>query len=175
MIASYQLIAVLFVSSVRRREFNNFFCYSHFSLRFYLLQYGETSKGHQSCCYCWCFEASRSCHKWIEVWLVSSSPSANPQWRLSLLRKLWCQYCELLLRPSCMVTSIDLLSSVIYSSSLPFRVSHRFQRIRKFNNAELHPYISQYNPIQKVSIDCALCWCDALYFAGGWVVTAYGQ
>ena len=49
-----------------------------------------------------------------------SSPSADPQWRWSLLHKLWCQYCEPLLWPSRMVTSIELLSSVTYSISLPF-------------------------------------------------------
>ena len=31
-------------------------------------------------------------------------------------------------------------------------MSHRFQRIGQFNNAELHPYPSQYNPCQKVTV-----------------------
>ena len=34
-----------------------------------------------------------------------SSPSANPQWRWSLLRKFWCQYWELQLWPSRLVTT----------------------------------------------------------------------
>ena len=30
-------------------------------------------------------------------------------------------------------------------------MSHRFQRIRQFNNAELHPYSNQYNPCLKAT------------------------
>ena len=31
-------------------------------------------------------------------------------------------------------------------------MSHRFQRIRQFNHAELHPYPSQYNPCRKITV-----------------------
>ena len=44
------------------------------------------------------------------------------------------------------MTSIKLLRSVTYFTSLPFGylvMLHRLQRIREFNNTELHPYPSQ--------------------------------
>ena len=56
-----------------------------------------------------------------------------------------------------MVTNIELLSSVTYSNSRPFgklTMSHRYQRIRQFNHAELHPYSSQYNPSIKPESNC---------------------
>ena len=114
---------------------------------------------------------------WSSSGAVLSSPSVDPQWRWSLLRKLWCQYCKLLLWLSRMVTSIELLSSVTYSTILPFgwfAMSHRFQRIRQFNNAELHPYPSQYNTCRKVTVRFypLLVWCCLLCRL---VVITYGK
>ena len=50
---------------------------------------------------------------WSPAGAVSSSPSADPQWRWSLLCKLWCQYCELLLWPNRMVTSMHICRLIV--------------------------------------------------------------